>query len=92
MPSAGGTKGLPKLTEDQKGLLRRHGGCLKCRCFYVDHDTDKCKNNYPNPYILSPLGLTEEAAMAACAKRARPTNSGAPNNGGLVSAVSSKYP
>ena len=80
MPSTGDPKRLPKLTQDQKKLLKHHKGCLKCRCFYVDHDTGNCKNNYPNPYTLSPL--TEEAAVAARARHERDANDSVQGIGG----------
>ena len=80
-------KYLPKLTQNQKRLLRRHDGCLRCRCFYVNHDTDNCKNNYPNPYALSPL--TEEAAVAARASRDRDMIRGTLSDGRQVFYMSS---
>jgi len=80
MPSTGDPKRLPKLTQDEKKLLKHHKGCLKCRCFYANHDTGNCKNNYPNPYMLSPL--TQEAAVAARARHDRDANESAPGIGG----------
>jgi hypothetical protein len=43
----GGTQSLnttivPKLTPEERSLLMTHQGCLKCRCFYAGHFTDKC--------------------------------------------------
>ena len=32
----------PKLTEDERRLLHKHEGCLKCRAFYAGHRADKC--------------------------------------------------
>lgn len=64
-----GPKRLPKLTEDERELLRRHEGCSKCRSFYADHRPEKCKKGYPSPYTLSPLN--EEAAVTARSKRYR---------------------
>jgi hypothetical protein len=79
MLSNSGPKCILKLTQNQNRLLRDHEGCLKCCYFYTDHNTDKCKNNYPNPYMLPPL--TEEAAIATRAKHDGDTNSGVPSDG-----------
>ncbi|KAH9041461.1 hypothetical protein EDB83DRAFT_2318210 [Lactarius deliciosus] len=32
----------PKLTDEERRLLREHEGCFKCRVFYAGHRADKC--------------------------------------------------
>ncbi|KAH9939459.1 hypothetical protein B0H21DRAFT_698417 [Amylocystis lapponica] len=37
----------PRLTKDEKELLRKYSGCFTCRKFFVDHQSKTCPNGYP---------------------------------------------
>jgi hypothetical protein len=32
----------PRLTDEERRLLRAHNGCFKCRTFYAEHRSDTC--------------------------------------------------
>ncbi|KAH9931400.1 hypothetical protein B0H21DRAFT_699847, partial [Amylocystis lapponica] len=50
---------LPKLTEDEKSLLRDHSGCFKCRRFQVKHTSATCTNPYPDAIGYRTLTLAD---------------------------------
>jgi hypothetical protein len=66
------TKWLPKLTQDEKDLLKEHDGCTRCRKFYTDHPGDQCPmvatKTWPDPATTKVLTV-EMANAAAATKR-----------------------
>jgi hypothetical protein len=56
----------PPLTPEEKELLQKHGGCNKCRKFYVSHSTFQCLDDFPNPDMY--VALTEQMAQQSTAK------------------------
>ncbi|KAF8963683.1 hypothetical protein BDZ97DRAFT_1819911, partial [Flammula alnicola] len=41
-------KRAPTLTQEEKAVLDRHGGCFKCRLFFVYHNSNDCMNGFPD--------------------------------------------
>jgi hypothetical protein len=58
---------LPKLTENEKKLLKLHEGCNKCRRFYAGHWSKTCPNEFPDAATYRTL--TAEMAEAAKKKQ-----------------------
>ena len=58
----------PPLTPEEKELLQKHGGCNKCRKFYVSHSTFQCPDDFPDPETY--VALTEQMAQQSMAKAA----------------------
>ncbi|KIJ38240.1 hypothetical protein M422DRAFT_259150 [Sphaerobolus stellatus SS14] len=62
-------KFLPKLTEEEKNLIRDHLGCRRCHTFYAGHQSANCPmtivNTWPNTSNYTPL--TESMAWVAAA-------------------------
>lgn len=43
---------LPKLTENEKELLAKCGGCFKCRRPHADHMSRDCQNGFPSKHTV----------------------------------------
>ncbi|KAG2019799.1 hypothetical protein CC2G_005202 [Coprinopsis cinerea AmutBmut pab1-1] len=76
---------VPNLTEDEKDILGRHGGCFKCRQFYAGHRWATCPNGYPS--LKDYKKITPQMAADAKKKRDNATNNTSASNGKAVAAV-----
>jgi hypothetical protein len=61
-------KFLPKLTDQERGLLNRYKGCFKCRRFNVTHKAASCPSDFPS--AESYQSLTEADALKAMSNAA----------------------
>ena len=59
----GRIKRLPKLTDEERGLLKQYKGCFKCRRFNVTHKATSCPFDFPSAESYKPL--TEADALEA---------------------------
>ena len=48
-------KQCPKLLDSERKLLNENEGCLKCRCFFVEHRATNCPNDLPSPTTYKSL-------------------------------------
>ncbi|KAG1761950.1 hypothetical protein EDD22DRAFT_894206 [Suillus occidentalis] len=46
---------LPRLTDDERQLLRDNEGCFKCREPFVQHSSNNCPEGFPNGATYTPL-------------------------------------
>ncbi|KAG2017511.1 hypothetical protein CC2G_007017 [Coprinopsis cinerea AmutBmut pab1-1] len=76
---------IPNLTEDEKDILGRHGGCFKCRQFYAGHRWATCPNGYPT--LKNYKKITAEMAADAKKKRDNATTNASASKGKAVAAV-----
>ncbi|THH08961.1 hypothetical protein EW146_g8826 [Bondarzewia mesenterica] len=65
---------LLKLTEDERSLLLKHNGCLKCRQFYMDHTSKTCPNNFPIASTYQTLTLANAKNAQCSLSSTRPTS------------------
>ncbi|KAI0047121.1 hypothetical protein FA95DRAFT_1474948, partial [Auriscalpium vulgare] len=65
--SARTTGRCPALTDEERALLDKHEGCLKCRRPYAGHRSVQCTNGFPAAEGYKPL--TEAAALKAATAR-----------------------
>ncbi|CAK5265355.1 unnamed protein product [Mycena citricolor] len=62
------TRRLPKLTEEEREIIRSNNGCTICRKLFVGDKHEKCEA-WPNPSTYTPI--TEHSVLAAKAVRAQ---------------------
>lgn len=78
LPTAKGDR-LPPLTEEEKCLLHKNGGCFRCCCPFIPCRTSNCVEPFPDPTKYQPLTQAWVDAMkAAGAWASRPVATVAP--------------
>ncbi|KAJ7673464.1 hypothetical protein B0H17DRAFT_1208413 [Mycena rosella] len=60
---------LPKLTKEEKELLRKHRGCNKCRVFYAGHYSNDCTTGYPDAATYKALTAADADKAVAATKQ-----------------------
>ena len=60
---------LPKLTDHERELLKKHDGCFKCRQFNVGHTVSGCPNGFPDPQGYKPLSAPSVIKQEAPVKK-----------------------